>query len=307
MKNNQKVTAVVVTYNRLNLLQQCIESLRNQTYPIERILVVNNGSNDGTSEWLDNQQDLCVVHQENIGGAGGFYRGFSEALKQNTDWVWAMDDDCIPQSNALEALIQYASEASNIYCSVAVSIQNPTQLCWITKTIDEHRLQKTDELGEEPIEVAGAPFLAMLLSSELIKKLGLPISELFIWGDDTEYCWRARKKAQSRIFYIPQSKVYHPPTEYMPIRLLPFMPHVNLVKAAPWKLYYEFRNVTFISKRYLSSLKYYCFYLPKTIFKLFLYGKYLFRESRWKHVKNMLQAIYKGHKGQLGKVNYEHL
>ncbi|WP_051633230.1 glycosyltransferase family 2 protein [Thermonema rossianum] len=307
MKNHKAVLAVVVTYNRLELLKQCIESLRNQTYTIERILVVNNGSNDGTAQWLDEQQDLYVVHQENLGGAGGFHTGFREALKQNAEWVWAMDDDCIPQPEALERLVQYAENANNIYCSVAVDAQNPKQLCWITKGIDGRRLQRTDELGNVPMEVAGVPFLAIFLSTALIKKIGFPLKELFIWGDDTEYCWRAKKQAQSKIFYIPQSKVYHPATEYISVRLLPLMPRINLVNAAPWKLYYEFRNITFLNKQYSHPIKYYFFYLPKTIVKLWLSRRFIFKTATKQHFKNMLKAIYAGHRGKLGKVDYERL
>ncbi|GIV40180.1 MAG: rhamnosyltransferase [Thermonema sp.] len=307
MKKNKKVIAVVVTYNRLELLKQCIEALRKQSHPLEGILVVNNGSTDGTSEWLAEQKDIYAVHQENLGGAGGFYTGFAEALKQNVDWVWAMDDDCIAHPEALQALVQQADDPNNIYCSVAVDAQKPEQLCWITKDIDGRKIKDVKQLGEQPIEVSGVPFLAIFLSTVLIKRIGFPIKEFFIWGDDTEYCWRSRKKANSRVFYIPQSRVYHPPTEYVPIHLLPFIPPILLVKAAPWKLYYSFRNNTFTNRLYSPPFKYYFFYLPKTIAKLWLSRKHIFKDASKQHLKKMFKAIYAGHRGKLGKVDYERL
>ena len=67
------VITVIVTYNRRQLLIQCVEAVR-RNRP-EKIIVVNNGSTDGTREWLDQQTDLHVIHQENVGGSGGFCRG----------------------------------------------------------------------------------------------------------------------------------------------------------------------------------------------------------------------------------------
>ena len=108
MRNN-RVAAVVVTYNRLPLLQKCIESLRAQTAPCD-ILVVNNASTDGTGPWLAAQKTAGVLLArdtgENLGGAGGFNYGMRWALEAGYDYLWLMDDDCLPQPDALEKLLE---------------------------------------------------------------------------------------------------------------------------------------------------------------------------------------------------------
>ena len=71
----KKVGIVVVTYNRLALLKEAIDSLRNQIYTNREIVVVNNGSTDGTQEWLNAQKDIIVNTQQNLGGAGGLFTG----------------------------------------------------------------------------------------------------------------------------------------------------------------------------------------------------------------------------------------
>ena len=76
-----KIIAVVVTYNRRELLKRNIGCLRQNT-PLHSIVVVNNGSTDGTKEWLDEQTDLRVIHQENVGGSGGFYTGIRYAFQE---------------------------------------------------------------------------------------------------------------------------------------------------------------------------------------------------------------------------------
>ena len=75
--------AVVVTFNRLNDLKVCIDALRNQTYKQLDILVVNNGSTDGTKEWLAQQNDVNVINQGNLGGAGGFYAGMEYMMSHD--------------------------------------------------------------------------------------------------------------------------------------------------------------------------------------------------------------------------------
>ncbi len=109
-----KITAVVVTFNRLNLLQRVIASLQKQSVHIHDIIIVNNGSTDGTKEWLDKQNKLHIIHQENVGGSGGFYRGIQEASKTECDWIWCMDDDVFPSEHCLENLLIYASKDNKI-------------------------------------------------------------------------------------------------------------------------------------------------------------------------------------------------
>ena len=66
----EKAIAVVVSYNRSNLLAACIDALRNQTRKPDAILVVNNGSTDNTEAWLQQQQDIFFITQKNKTNAG---------------------------------------------------------------------------------------------------------------------------------------------------------------------------------------------------------------------------------------------
>ncbi len=100
-----KITAFVVTYNRLALLRKTVEALRKNN--LSDIVVVNNGSTDGTREWLEAQTNLNVVHQDNVGGSGGFYTGIKKAYDEGADWIWCMDDDVMPHADCSAHLMQY--------------------------------------------------------------------------------------------------------------------------------------------------------------------------------------------------------
>ena len=106
----KKVVAIVVTYNRLEMLKQCIDAIMKQTIRCD-ILLVDNCSTDGTREWVNDyllpiESNVYYINTgENIGGAGGFNYGLKEAIKGDYYYFWIMDDDCVPKEDALEKLL----------------------------------------------------------------------------------------------------------------------------------------------------------------------------------------------------------
>lgn len=103
---SKKILSVVVTYNRLELLKRCYKALQSQTHKDFDILIVNNGSTDGSKEWIDSlPESVLKIHQENLGGAGGFYAGEKYGYDNGYDWLWLMDDDGVPAADQLEKLL----------------------------------------------------------------------------------------------------------------------------------------------------------------------------------------------------------
>ena len=79
----KKLGVVIVTYNRINLLQECVDHVLEQTVPFNSIIIVDNNSNDGTSNYLNSLSNNKKIHiislKENLGGSGGFYKGMEYA------------------------------------------------------------------------------------------------------------------------------------------------------------------------------------------------------------------------------------
>ena len=93
-----KLGAIIVTYNRLELLKECIAACLKQTNKFEKIFIINNASTDGTYEYLEElkYEELEIIHsKENLGGAGGFYLGVEKAKDADLDYVLLIDDDAI--------------------------------------------------------------------------------------------------------------------------------------------------------------------------------------------------------------------
>jgi len=242
-----KIAAVVVTYNRLNLLKECINAIRNQTHKVDEIIVVNNSSTDGTLEWLNQQNDLTVITQENSGSAGGQYTGIKIAYEKGYDWIWCMDDDGEPTFNCFEKLITNQRFSSK-YCFNSIVLDKDTQklsfyiplLSSYNKSFDYYSILTNDpaKIKKESIDGVyewGMFFNSTLLSREIIKEIGFPRKDFFIWGDEVEYFYRIKEKY--KVFIVVDSIFYHPAKKDDRI--------ANNVK------YQSFiRNYVYINKRY---------------------------------------------------------
>jgi GT2 family glycosyltransferase len=215
-----RVLAVVVTYNRLAMLRECLRSIDQQTFAVTGVLVVDNCSNDGTDNWLRTMRGVSphtvdvVTTPENYGGAGGFAVGLKAALnKPGYDYVWILDDDCFPEPAALLELLKIAAVGPSSVTASAVlepkSLRPDLQHRRIFSGLKEVPLPETAYAADAlPTEVATASFVSMLVPMQAIRDVGFPFANFLIWCDDTEYCMRLTRAGYPLIL-VPSSRVRH--------------------------------------------------------------------------------------------------
>jgi GT2 family glycosyltransferase len=204
--------AVVVTYNRRALLEECLQAVSAQTAPPDEIIVVDNASTDGTAAMV--RERFPHVRLEtltaNVGGAGGFHRGLELGHARGHDWIWLMDDDTIPAPRALEALLDGVRRAPERPAMVA------SQVRWTDGSLhpmnEPHaRWRETGRLVEAAahglVLIRSNTFVSLLVARETVDRCGLPQAEYFVWGDDAEYTWRALRHAPG--YLVPESVVVH--------------------------------------------------------------------------------------------------
>jgi len=243
MKN--EIIAVVVTYNRLDELKKCILSLWEQTVCDFDIGIINNGSTDGTKEFLDSENGLIVIHQENLGGAGGFYTGMKYMMEHGYEWLWMMDDDGIAAPNQLDNLMVYASPQDHpILNALVLNKKHPDKLSFHTpvKIADE---LKGKELTQDFIH----PFNGTLIHRSVIEKVGMIKKEMFIWGDEMEYMERLRVHGYKPVTVV-NAIHYHPKEKGKKMKVLPFYSKLQVMdKPANLSKYY-YRNAGYMHRTY---------------------------------------------------------
>lgn len=187
------VAAVVVTYNRKALLRQCVASLLGQTWADMDIWVIDNASTDGTSAMLAPLIGDGRVHYQNtggnLGGAGGFEYGLRVAAQQGYDYVWIMDDDAIPEPTALEALMRAAGELGDFGYLSGKVLWTDGSICRMNVQRDL-KLRNISDFTPKRIPSGAATFVSLLVPVRVIREVGLPIGDFFIWADDLEYTRR---------------------------------------------------------------------------------------------------------------------
>jgi len=235
------VCAIVVTHNRKELLRECLAALAAQTRPLDRVLVVDNASTDGTRAMMEDDygDTELLALPENQGGAGGFHEGLKRAHADGAEWIWLLDDDTIPQPDALEELLgapaRLAPDSPPTLLASKVVWRNgrvhPMNAPWPERTRME-RVIDGAERGLIPLRFA--TFVSLLVHRGTVDRHGLPFKHFFIWSDDVEYTSRAILGGDLA-YLVPTSLVVHKTDT----------PHF-FMSAPPERFYYHVRNTLFI-------------------------------------------------------------
>ncbi|MFD1715567.1 glycosyltransferase family 2 protein [Amnibacterium flavum] len=208
------VVAVVVAYNRRELLLESIQALKEQTRPLDAIIVIDNASTDGTADAVRAAAPEVELWEleRNTGGAGGFAVGLAAALQNRAvDWVWAMDDDTVPTPTALVELLRVAERApadTDLLGSRVVwtdGLDHPMNTPRPNPFARAARRASATRAGV--VDVRTSSFVSMFVRADAIRRVGLPIADYFIWNDDFEYS--ARLVRGRRGLAVPASVVVH--------------------------------------------------------------------------------------------------
>jgi len=201
------VIAIVVTYNRKDLLKECISHLKAQTQKLD-ILIVDNCSTDGTSESFSNCTDDLIYCNtgSNLGGAGGFSFGIKKAVELGYKYLWILDDDTMPTESALEMFLNADKRLNGNYGFLSSKVLwKDNSICTMNKQKITKWKQVEDYSKFQKIQYAS--FVSLFVKSETVMKTGLPYKDFFIWADDWEYTRRISKMTDS--YLVPDSVVNH--------------------------------------------------------------------------------------------------
>ncbi len=209
-----KFSIIIVTHNGLHDLRECVSSLLPQLTPNWEILVVDNGSTDGTKEFLNSLSSDSVRYVP-LGANTGFAAGNNSGAKlARGQWIFLLNNDTICEAGALRALeeSEHKLPQFRIFACRMVRLHD--------KKIDNmgihfSRLLRGVQIGSgsqdgwtAPREVFGASGGAMLVHRSVIEDIGLFDPQFFAYQEDVDFAVRARLAGYGCL-YLPEAAVYH--------------------------------------------------------------------------------------------------
>ena len=288
---SQRISAVVVTYNRPHDLEACVNALRNQTYPLSSIIVIDNAGPVPARAFLPSDPKVQVVRSEvNLGGAGGFAAGLEIALTQGVDRVWLMDDDAIAHPDALEMLLLAEPDCkdsgvmlSAVYEFGKVAVRHRRKFDSLTGI--EWPIPKA-QYSRSRIKVDTGSFVGFLVRSEIARSIPRPNADYFLAFDDTEYSLRIAQAGHS-LWLVPASRIEHLRSSDSRLRQGPF----------GGKHFLNVRNHMYVKLGY-SRLKVFAFILASIYgFSIWVRSGGLIRPSS---IRLLIRALSDGLHGRLG-------
>jgi GT2 family glycosyltransferase/O-antigen/teichoic acid export membrane protein len=271
------VCALIVSYNRLDQLRDCLRAVQAQTRQPEHIVVIDNASEDGTYDAIRLEfSNVEIVHLNlNTGPAGGFSKGFERALASKLEFVWTLDDDCVPEPNALEMLLEtlvsFPKDSRPSLLSSYVIWKDGTPHPMNRPVFGISWRQRNHWARRDVLaSVRATSFVSTLINLQSVAKHGLPWSAYYFWNDDVEYTARLLRDAQG--YAVPNSTVMHSSTR-------PYVP----LEDSSGRYFYEVRNklwmVRFSSAWTVPERIGWCLYLSWSIVR-YLGRNHLDQNSR---------------------------
>src|SRR3972149_5968710 len=214
------VCIVILNWNGWSDTLECVKSCRGLTWPNFRIVLVDNGSTNGSEEHLRRQlPDLEILQSgSHLGFAGGCNVGIRYALNSGADLVWLLNNDTVTDPEALTRLVEaMEGDASAGIAGSKIYYHNDPSRIWFAGGIwrkgrlrlrhrgahqlDEGQFDKMCEIGS----VSGC---SLLISAAAIRDTGLMDESYFLYWEDVEWCARAGEKGY-KVLFVPGSRVWH--------------------------------------------------------------------------------------------------
>lgn len=210
------VCALVLTRNRRELLLECLGALTRQTVPVDRVVVVDNASTDGTPDAVAElglgERLVYRRLERNLGSAGGYSYGVEVARGlEGIDWIWIMDDDAEPPPDSLERLLAAPAASDPGTAALASAVVVPGgEIDTLHRGFTGRFLRALPAEEYRPgnhVELGFSSFTGLLVAGHAARAEGPPRADFFIWADDVEYTIRLRR--HGRLVLVPEAVIVH--------------------------------------------------------------------------------------------------
>jgi GT2 family glycosyltransferase len=218
--SNKIVWIVIPTWNRCDDLIECLQSLSRVTYQPTKTLVVDNASEDGTTEKIKQLYPGVDIIQlpENLGAPKASNIGFEQALQHGAEYILRLDSDTIVSPGFLEPLVNKLEDQPNIgVVSPKIYYHNPPNMIWYAGvdahpwhfgSINDQIDKRDDEIDDQSRVVDYVWGAAMLIRRDVLEKTRGFDPDFFIYYEEIDFCKRVQALGY-QLYYAAESEIWH--------------------------------------------------------------------------------------------------
>ena len=215
-----RVAIVVLNWNGLKVLEDCIRSIYTLRYTPVEVIVVDNGSRDGSVKMVQQAFPECILIQnkENLGFAKGNNQGIALALERRNDYVMVLNNDTLMDAESLTCLVERAESDPRIAAvSPKIYFADPSDRLWFAGGTFSYWKGRNGHVGYRqkdcptwnvPGEAQFASGCGLLASRRAWQEVGSFDESLFCYAEDLEWSLRAQR-LKFKLFYEPRAVVWH--------------------------------------------------------------------------------------------------
>jgi GT2 family glycosyltransferase len=288
-RRQPKVSIIVLSWNSYDVTRDCLLSLRKIDYPAFEVVLVDNGSVDGSGKKLaqDFPEVKVILNDKNLGFTGGNNVGMRDVLARGTDYLLLLNNDTIVAPNFLTELVHVAESDERIsMVNPKIYYFEPADKIWYAggeyvpwKTFPVHFGLRESDVGsyDQTKEVSFVSGCALLVKAEVVQKVGL-LDEIFFMGyEDVDWSVRA-VRAGYKAMYAPASVVWHRDS-YVTKQSMGFAR----------RDFYNMRNAVLCARKYLPLHQ-----LPLFAFSMSKYVGYVTLRSLFQADFKRAAGLYRG-------------
>jgi len=218
-----EVYFIVINWNQYALTRDCLVSLQDQDYKDFQVIIVDNGSTDGSVDRLENEFDnfFYIKLPENIGYSPGNNAGIEYALSKGADYIFLLNNDTIVDRQMLSLLMRVSESSDEIgIVGPTMYFSEPQDKIWAGENVIDWKKANIirKEMGEQqkfeilsqnpPVEVDYIDTCAILIKNNVFSHIGEMDGKYFINFDDLDLNVRSQR-AGFKIVYVPAARMWH--------------------------------------------------------------------------------------------------
>ncbi|MEK6461155.1 MULTISPECIES: glycosyltransferase [Heyndrickxia] len=313
--STSSVDVVIVTYgNRWKFLEQVLDRVTKMN-EVNKVILIDNGTSYTLGDRIKKFEKIKLHSLErNEGSAKGFYQGIELALQEDGQYIWLLDDDNLPNKNALFNLMivqnHLKSEGKMFVLSSFRNdrkelIENKGQKFYKNSFFEFHikkKLMKTmsNQLNENNLlKCEAVPYGGLLLDKDLISVKDLPNENYFLYCDDIDFTYRLTLKGYD-IYCATDSIIVDLESSWYRKEKVPMFKGIFKTNDLKRGLY-SIRNRVYFEKKFIASSK--LAYITNIfIYMVFVWIKYMPKTRQgFLRFFRICKAIRQGWRGDLGK------